>query len=96
MKRWFIKDKRKTEKISDEKGAIVIEATLSLTFFMFLIVMLLSIVNICIAQAKIAVALNETAKEISQYSYMYTLTGINEIQAENYEMKIQEQMLTPW
>lgn len=30
MKRWFIKDKRKTEKISDEKGAIVIEATLSL------------------------------------------------------------------
>lgn len=86
MKRWFIKDKRKTEKISDEKGAIVIEATLSLTFFMFLIVMLLSIVNICIAQAKIAVALNETAKEISQYSYMYTLTGINEIQAENYEM----------
>lgn len=65
-----------------EKGAVAIEATLSLTFFMFLIVTLLSIVNLCIAQAKIGIALNQTAKEISQYTYIYSLTGFNEIQKD--------------
>lgn len=68
-----------------EEGAVVIEATLSLSFFMFMIVMLLSIVNICVAQARIGTALNQTAKEISQYTYFYTLSGINSIQDTNYK-----------
>lgn len=73
------------QKRKDEKGAIVIEATLCLSFFMFMIVTLLTIVNVCIAQAKIGIALNETAKEISQYSYIYNLTGIGELQNSNYQ-----------
>lgn len=44
--------------------------------------MLLSFVNLCIAQTRIGVALNQTAKEISQYTYIYSLSGLNEIQAE--------------
>ena len=49
-----------------ENGAIIVEATLVLPFFMFAIITVLSIVNISFAQAKIGTALNETAKEISQ------------------------------
>ena len=64
-----------------ENGAIVIEATLSLTVFMFVLLTVYSIFHICLAQARIGVALNETAKEISQYSYLYDLTDLNERQA---------------
>lgn len=67
-----------------EKGAIIIEGTLILPFFMFAIITVLSIVNICFAQAKIGTALNETAKEISQYSYLYGLTGLDKKQAQLY------------
>lgn len=64
-----------------EDGAIVIEATLSLTFFMFALLTVYSMFYICLAQSRIAVALNQTAKEISQYSYLYDLTDLNERQA---------------
>lgn len=68
-----------------EAGAVVIEATLSLTVFMFFIVTVLSLVNICILQQKIGLALNAAAKEIAQYSYIYSLSGVNDIQQGNYE-----------
>lgn len=71
----------KHHKLAGEDGAVVIEATLSVTFFMFVIIVMLHFVNICIAQARIGIALNQTAKEISQYTYFYSLTGMNEIQA---------------
>ena len=58
-----------------EKGAIVVEATISLTTFIFAIFIILNIVNICYIQAKIGVALNTAAKEISQYSYLYYALG---------------------
>lgn len=78
---------RKTNK---ENGAIVIEATISLTAFMFAIVTLLTIVNICTVQARIGYALNITAKEISQYSYLYSLTGLNNRQSEIYEAGVEQ------
>ncbi len=68
-----------------ENGAIVIEATISLSAFMFAIVTVLTIVNICIVQARITNAVNLTAKEISQYSYLYSLTGLNETQQNMVE-----------
>ncbi|WP_051206028.1 polymorphic toxin-type HINT domain-containing protein [Butyrivibrio sp. FC2001] len=73
---WIKRDK--------EKGSVVVEATLSLSCFMFFIVTLLTLINICTAQAKVAVALNESAKEISQYGYIYGLTGLNQTQQEQY------------
>lgn len=69
----------------DEQGAIVVEATLSLSAFMFFIVIVLSIVNICYAQSKIGVAVNSTAQEISEYSYLYELTGLRGKQEKLYE-----------
>ena len=69
------------KKIKDDGGAIIVEATLSLTFFMFALFTIYSMFHICLAQARIGAALNATAKEISQYSYVYDLTGLNERQA---------------
>ena len=69
-------------KAKSERGAVLIEATLSLTLFMFAMLTVYSVFHICLAQARIHSALNATAKEISQYSYVYGLTGLNDKQAE--------------
>lgn len=69
----------------NQQGAVVVETTLSLSFFIFMILTLLTFVNLCTAQAKIGVALNETAKEISQYTYLYSLSGLNDIQAQSVD-----------
>jgi hypothetical protein len=71
--------------IKKEDGVIIIDAAISLPIFMFLIITILSVVNICYTQSKIATALNETAKEISEYSYLYSLTGLNKKQAKLYK-----------
>ncbi len=68
-------------KLRKESGSVTIEATISLSAFMFAIVTILTIVNICIIQARISYAINTTAEEISQYSYLYALTGLNESHA---------------
>ena len=67
-----------------ENGAIVVEATISLTAFMFAILTVIMVLDICYTQAKIGIALNATAKEISQYSYLYSLTGLNGSQEALY------------
>lgn len=65
----------------NQEGAIVIEATISLTTVMFLIVTILSIVNICLVQARIGTLTHGIAKEISNYTYIYTMAGLNEKEA---------------
>ena len=69
----FLNNKKK-----DENGAIIAEATVSLTAFMFAILIILWLINICYVQAKMAVALNSAAKEMSQYSYLYTALTLDE------------------
>ena len=65
-----------------EQGALVVEATLSLTAFVFAMFTILTLVNVYYIQAKMSVALNAATKEISQYSYLYYALGINEYEAE--------------
>lgn len=72
-------------KVKSENGSVTVEATISLSAFMFAIVTILSVVNICNAQARMSYAINATAKEISQYSYLYSLTGLNESQGALYQ-----------
>lgn len=64
-----------------EKGAIVIEATISFTAFVFAMLIILSLVDIAYVQAKMSVALNSAAKEISQYSYLYYKFNLDEFDA---------------
>lgn len=78
------------EKLKKENGSVTIEATISLSTFMFAIVTILTVVNICIVQARVSYALNTTAKEISQYSYLYSLTGLNESQSQLYEAGVED------
>lgn len=61
-----------------EQGAIVAEATIALTAFIFAIYMILSIVDICYVQAKMGIALNSAAKEMSQYAYLYETFELSE------------------
>ena len=68
-----------------QRGAIVVEATISLSIFIFAIFTILNIVNMCFVQAKIAVSLNTAAKEISQYSYLYYALGINNLESEFHQ-----------
>ncbi|MBQ3524402.1 MAG: hypothetical protein IJA43_08125 [Clostridia bacterium] len=68
--------------VKSEKGAIIVEATLSLTFFMFAIITVYTMFNVALAQSRISSALNLAAKEISQYAYIYDMTGLNDKQAE--------------
>ena len=74
--------KKLFEKTNSEKGMVTIEATIALTTFLFAFMMIFSIITICRAQAKMQVALNNTAQEISQYSYIYGMTGLDESLAD--------------
>lgn len=64
------------ENNKSEKGAIIIEATIALTTFMFAIVSILFVAHICYAQAKIGTVIDGVAKDLSEFSYVYSLTGL--------------------
>lgn len=64
-----------------ERGAVVVEAILSLTTFLFAILTILSVTDIAYVQSKMAVALNSAAKEMSQYCYLYYKFQLDEANA---------------
>lgn len=61
-----------------EKGAIIVEATLSLTIFMLAMFTMLSLIQVAYAQSRISVALCTATKQISQYANLYYITGLDE------------------
>lgn len=61
-----------------EDGAIIIEACILLPIFMFLFLSLYSAVNICFTEIRVQNALNNAARQICQYSYVYSYTGLKE------------------
>ena len=63
---------------ADEGGAIIMEATISLTAFMFAMFTLLSIIQMAYAQSRMSVALCCATKEIAEYSHIYFITGMDE------------------
>lgn len=62
-----------------QSGSISIEATVALTAYIFVIIAILSIINICRTQMIISVAVDQTAKEMSQYAYFYDISGLDNI-----------------
>ena len=71
------------EKSSSERGAIVVEATASLMIFMFAIYTVLSVIQICYAQERIAIAMNSATKQIAQCSHLVRATGVDKIISGN-------------
>ncbi|BBF41452.1 hypothetical protein lbkm_0126 [Lachnospiraceae bacterium KM106-2] len=61
----------------ENRGSITIEASISLVFFIFAMVAILSVINICRVQSAIGNAMNLSAEEISQYCYLYQVCGID-------------------
>lgn len=59
-----------------QKGAIVVEACISLPVFMFAIFILLYIEQIAYTQARIALAIDSATKELSQYSHVLYMANI--------------------
>ena len=80
---WSAKRKSRTEKKNiqggRERGAVVVEAVISMTAFIFAILIILSVADIAYTQCKMAVALNSAAKEMSQYSFLYYKFRLDEL-----------------
>lgn len=60
-----------------QKGAVIIEATLTLTFFMFAIFTLLSVTQIAYVQSRMSTALSCATKELAEYAHVYYVTQLD-------------------
>ncbi len=74
MLKAFIQKQKKEKR---EHGAIIVEATIALSTFIFAMFTIYSVINVCYVQSKMAVALNSAAKEMSQYAYLYSTLGLD-------------------
>ena len=54
------------KKTNRQRGAVIVEATLVLPFFMFAMYTLLSVIQITYTQARIAVALDSATKQAAE------------------------------
>ncbi len=61
-----------------EDGAVIVEASIALPIFMFMMITLYSIIQIAYVQARMSVAADAAAKQIAQYAHVYFATGMNE------------------
>ncbi len=58
------------------KGSATVEAVIAFTGFLLLIFTILNVVKYCRAQMLISNAMDTVAKELSQYSYFYEMSGL--------------------
>lgn len=62
----------------DERGYIIVETVGAFTMFVFLIVSILSLVNVVTVQARMHYAMTQTAETVSMYAYVLDLMGVSE------------------
>lgn len=68
--------KRILNRLKEKCGAATIEAVVAFTGFLFVIITILNVANYCRAQMIISNAVDAAARELSQYSYFYNMTGM--------------------
>ncbi len=61
------------------KGALTIEASISYSIFLMIIVTVLYIMRIVYVYGLVQHAVGQTAKELSMYSYLYQVAGLNDL-----------------
>ncbi len=66
------------KKLKNEKGSLSVETTIFLSLFIVFFVCMINIMQLVIAQIMIQFALNQTAKEISQFSYVFAKADLDE------------------
>ena len=54
----------------NDNGDIVVEASIAVPVYIFIIFTIFTIINICYAQTKVQVALNSAARQYSEISYV--------------------------
>lgn len=62
----------------DEGGYIVVETITCFTLFVFLMLSILSLINIVTVQARVHYAITQTAETISMYSYVLDAMGVSD------------------
>lgn len=72
-------EKHHRKKEEGQRGAIIVEATISLTIFMFAMFTLLFIIQAAYTQSRMSVALTMATKELAEYTHIYYATKLNEI-----------------
>ena len=60
----------------NEDGYIVVETTIAFMLFAFLVISILSLINIVTVQTRVHYALTQTANELSMYSYVIDVLGL--------------------
>lgn len=73
MKSW---KKIKIQLHKEQKGMMVVEAVLTFTVFLMVVVAIIYLINIFIIHNKIQFAINSAAHEMASYSYIYQALGI--------------------
>lgn len=73
---------RQAERRAFQKGVLSIEASISYSIFLMIIVSLLYIIRIVYAWGLVQHAAAQTAKELSMYTYLYQVSGLGEIGEE--------------
>jgi|GEM_PF-2513028 len=66
----------------DSKGSVTLEAIVSLTTFLALFVLIISISKFFMAQALIKNMISGVALEMSQYSYLYSVSTLEDLSAD--------------
>ncbi len=61
----------------EESGTIIAEASIVMTTFLMFVVSVLFLINVCRLQLRVSVALNQTALQVSESSYLNKLTGFD-------------------
>lgn len=62
-----------------QRGAVIVEATISLTTFMFAMFTLLFLIQIAYVQSRMSVALGCATKELAEYLHVYYVTEMDEM-----------------
>ena len=64
------------EKLRSAGGYIVVETIACFLLFVFLVVSIISLINIVTVQARVHYALTQAAETVSMYSYVLEVTGL--------------------
>lgn len=75
------------DKIKRETGSFTVEATLTLTLFMIAFLAIMSLSTIARIEGITQYAINQTAKEISQYYYIADKAGLIDTKDDNSDFK---------
>lgn len=73
---------QKRSKEHGQRGSITIEASISLTFFLFAMICILFAIRTSRVQTAIQYSLDMAAQDISQYTYLYYASGVYDLEQE--------------